>query len=63
MKIKIGNKITSIEDEPIMFIFDDKKEKLHLIKNLKAMDSEAHKYCIYPIDMDENEVKEFMNIE
>jgi len=61
MKVKIGNKIIDANDEPIMLIFNDDKEK-HIISNhLKNMPDKMLHYCMYPNNMNERDIKYFMN--
>jgi len=55
MKVKIGDKIHDSNNEPIMMIFEDCDKE-----NISNMTPEATKYCSYPEDVSEEEIKEFM---
>jgi len=55
MKVKVGDKVYSSEDQPIMVILSDKDKD-----NITNMLPEAHKYCEYPDDMDPKEVSKWM---
>ena len=63
MKVKIGTKIIDAENEPILLIFKDAKERKlvgnHLINSLENVT----KYCIFPDNMDKDVIKVFMKIE
>jgi hypothetical protein len=64
MKVKIGDKIINVKDEPIMLIFDSIEEKLIHTKNITNMPHPALKYCIFDDEtctMDE--AKNFMKID
>jgi hypothetical protein len=63
MKVKIGKKIIDAEDEPIMLIFKDEKERKTVAKNIRDMHPDALKYCTFNDEMFENDVKEFMKTE
>ncbi len=45
MKVKVGNKVTSGELEPIMVILSEQDKKL-----IKDMPSDIARYCEYPRD-------------
>lgn len=60
MKIKIGDKIVSVSDEPIMIIFDDEKEKLLIINHLSNMSTKSKKYCMFPDIINKKDIKKFM---
>lgn len=56
MKVKIGNKFYSAEDEPIMIILSEQDKK-----NISEMPDEYFKYCQYPEGKyDENVVLNWM---
>lgn len=55
LKVKIGNKIISSEDEPIMLILTD-QDKF----NISHMHPSSYKYCSYPSNMTEEDVVQFM---
>jgi hypothetical protein len=55
MKVKIGNKIYDSYNEPIMLILSDDDKK-----NIKNMNQNATKFCIYPNNVDIDCIKQFM---
>lgn len=55
MKVKIGNKIYTDADQPIMVILTDFDKQ-----NISQMPAEAKKYLSYPDTMTEEEAREFM---
>jgi len=57
MKVKIGNKIYSANDEPIMIILSDNDKE-----NISNMIPMNHKYCVFPETFPKNKISEFMNI-
>lgn len=57
MEVKIGNKIYSGDDEPIMVILNDKDKE-----NISKMNSKSWKYCVHPNNMPREKVAEFMGI-
>ena len=54
MKVKIGDKIFSSNDEAIMLIFDNEEHRMILINNLISMpikkEDSIRKYAEFPID-------------
>ena len=65
MRVKIGDKITDANDEPIMLVFKNDDELLSVINNLVNMgknEGNVRKYVTYPDDMDRDVVKQFMSI-
>ncbi|MFA5207273.1 MAG: hypothetical protein WC428_01190 [Candidatus Paceibacterota bacterium] len=63
MKVKIGDKIVDAENEPIMLIFSDEKERKAVAKNIKDMATQALKYCTFPNEMLAADVVKFMKTE
>ena len=63
MKVKIGNTITDVKNEPIMLIFnDDKEREAHAINLLKAKDGTS-KYLTYNENsLTQEAVDEFIKI-
>lgn len=57
MKIKIGNKIYSGKDQPIMVILT-KQDK----QNIENMLPNATKYCEFPDNMQEEEIRDWMKV-
>lgn len=57
MKIKIGNKIHSGDDEPIMVILTERDKA-----NIYTMNSNNSKYCVHPDGMPKEKVAEFMGV-
>jgi hypothetical protein len=55
MKVKIGDKIYSSNDQPIMIILTEYNKK-----DIRNMNEDAYKYCEYPDTMSEEEAREFM---
>jgi hypothetical protein len=56
MQIKIGNKIYTAENKPIMIILEPQD-----IENIRNMVEGANRYCIYPTDkFTEEEIKKWM---
>jgi hypothetical protein len=62
MKIKVGDKIIDANEEPIMLIFENEMEKLAVGQHLINMIEGARRYCMFPLGMDEDKVREFMKI-
>ena len=62
MKVKIGDKIVDANDEPVMLIFEDEEELVTVGQHITNMLPEARKYCMYPDDMTNEEVRKFMMI-
>ena len=63
MKVKIGTKIIDAENEPIMLIFKDAKERKLVGNQLINSHKDMTKYCMFPDNMDKNVIKVFMKIE
>ncbi len=57
MKIKVGNRIISSKDEPIMVILSDVDKY-----NIAHMTSQAYRYAAFPDNWDPNKTKEWMDI-
>lgn len=57
MKVKIGNKIYDSREQPIMVILEDYNKK-----DISNMDKEAYKYCEFPDDISEIDIREFMKV-
>lgn len=55
MKIKIGDKTYSGDNELIMVILNEKDKK-----NISGMNSKSFKYCSYPTGTPSDKVAEFM---
>jgi hypothetical protein len=55
MKVKIGTRIYDANDQPIMLILDQQDKA-----NITNMAPEATKYCAYPENFDETEIKTWM---
>jgi len=55
MKVKIGDRIYDSKDEPIMIILEDYNKK-----HISNMAEESRKYCEFPDDVTEDQVREFM---
>ena len=55
MKIKVGKKIYDSENEPIMVILTEKDKE-----NIFNMFPTATKYCCYPDNLTEEEIRKFM---
>lgn len=55
MKVKIKDKIYDSHDEPIMIILESYNKE-----DISNMAEEARKYCEYPDEYDEDEIREFM---
>lgn len=62
MKVKVGDKIFDANEEPIMMIFENQNEKETVIGHLSDMIPDARRYCMFPLGMDEDKVREFMKI-
>ena len=62
MKVKIGDKIYSHEDEPIMLIFDDEDDRNILIRLLEGIVDDATKLCFFEDNISKETIKEFMRI-
>ena len=58
MKVKIGNKIYDSTEQPIMLIFSS-EEKGHIASMLP----DKMMYCSAPYDMQEDEIRKFMEME
>ena len=60
MKVKIGDTIHDPDSEPIMLIFESKKEQSTFGQQIMNMGSGCTKYCIYPSGTDHEEIVKFM---
>ena len=58
MKVKVGGMIFDSKKQPVMIILSD-NDKL----NIRNMPKHLTKYCQYPDDFDEDEIKAWMNTE
>lgn len=58
MRVKIGSKIYDSHDEPIMIILEEYNKE-----DISNMADEARKYCEFPDEYNEDEIKEFMRID
>lgn len=56
MMVKVGDIIYDAEEEPIMIIMTDEDKD-----NISNMAPDAHKYCVYPDGIDEDEIKAWMD--
>jgi len=57
MKVKIGDVIYDSDEEPIMLILDEYNKQ-----DIADMIDEDYKvYCVYPDDMEEEEIEYFMS--
>lgn len=63
MKIKIGDKITDPNIEPIMLIFDSIQDKKEFRKNLRGMGVTALKFCICPKNTTPEQAQEIMRVD
>ena len=63
MKVKIGIKIIDAENEPILLIFKDAKERKLVGNHLINSHENVTKYCMFPDNMDKDVIKIFMKIE
>jgi len=54
MKVKIGDQVYDAEKQPIMLILSDIDKE-----NISNMHSDTMKYCAFPEDIDESEIKEW----
>jgi len=63
MKVKIGDKICDANEEPIMLIFENEMQKISVAQHLTNMPEEARRYCMFPDDMNQDVIKEFMKID
>lgn len=52
MKIKVGDKLFSAKDEPVLLIFEDDEERHQVLEHLSAMEDKegVRKYLMYPDD-------------
>lgn len=57
MKVKIKNRIYSSEEEPIMLILTDADKE-----NIANMDEDAEKYCEFPDNISNVDIRKFMCI-
>jgi len=55
MKIKVGDKIYSSQDQPIMVILEEYNKI-----DIANMSEDAKKYCEFPDDLTEEEARKFM---
>jgi len=62
MKIKAGDRIFNIEDEPIMLIFETEKEPAWLANRILTMEEDWTKLAIFRTGMSDDEVDKFMKI-
>jgi hypothetical protein len=58
MRVKIGNKLYNPEEEPIMIILSDIDRY-----NISMMPGDAKKYCVFPDDIEYEDIKEWMKTE
>lgn len=56
MKVKVGNKLYSAENEPVMVILTDKDKR-----NISNMDPKATKYVAYPEGMDSSKISKWVS--
>ena len=57
MKVKIGDTIYDSDTQPIMIILDENEKQL-----ISQMDTKHSKFCVYPENYSEEEIKKFMEI-
>jgi hypothetical protein len=57
MIVKIGNKLYSAHNQPIMLILDDRDKA-----NIAAMLPGANRYCAFPDWMENTKVEKFMEL-
>ena len=62
MKLKIDNKIIDANIEPIMLVFENELEKIVVGQHILNMFEGNLKYCMFPENMNDNDVREFMKI-
>jgi len=58
MKIKVGDKVYSGEQEPIMVILTEQDKK-----NIGNMIPGSTKYCVYPKPISKEVIEKFMKVE
>jgi hypothetical protein len=58
MKVKIGDQVFDSNEQPILLVLSDQDKE-----NIANMDPEVHKFCSFPEDSDESEIREFMKVE
>ncbi len=58
MQVKVGDKVYSAEDEPIMVILTDLDKT-----NIARMEQAATKYCCFPTTEAPGTITDFMNTE
>jgi hypothetical protein len=63
MKIKIGDKIYDADKEPVMLIFESDMQRITVGQHLLNMPEGARKYCMFPDEMDQEIIKEFMKVD
>lgn len=57
MKVKVGDKIYSADEEPVMVILSD-VDKLNILNYIRTTD--FTKYCAAPDNLTEEEIRKFM---
>lgn len=62
MKVKVGNEVHDANEEPIMLIFEDQETLDNVKDHLSNMVPGAKKYCMYPDNMNHEEVRKFMQL-
>ena len=56
MKVKVGDTVYDGEKEPVMVILADQDKE-----NIRNMHPECTKYCMYPDDIPQEEIKRWMD--
>lgn len=56
MQIKIGSKLYDSREIPILLILSDEEKE-----EIAGMETEAHKYCVYPEGSDADTIMKWMN--
>lgn len=62
MKIKIKNRVSDSNKEPIMLIFENNEDRKLIIEQLSNMEESTTKYCMYPEFIDRESIEKFMKI-
>jgi hypothetical protein len=66
MRVKIGSRIYSTTDQPIMLIFDTDQQRKTAAKHLSEMEDEdrVRKYCVFSANapLSKETMEEFMKI-
>lgn len=57
MIVKIGDLIANSEDQPVMVVLSDQDKE-----NIANMLPECHKYCSFPENRKESEIRDFMKL-